>query len=379
MNLSERIKNHLPELGILFLLLIFLVYYGIFLPFFLALAVAFAVGRRLKKWLTFIKNWELRLSVFLILVLGALILFLSLSASFIAEDAQRFSKSFEVLIDENQNELDAGAQKVKEWTENLVDDQTIEGLLDEQLAGLDSITESGEMDWSKIGAQFEKLPDLFKSDQKEEAQFTLPSFGFWYQFGSFWLYLVLILYNFKYFDDVQQRYRNPDLETSWQLFWQDFNQSFLRYFRLRTRIVIILLPLYLAAFLLLDLPGTFIYILALFILLYIPYFHYLLLIPMALSSLVLSTEIALSYWWIVGILVAIFLLASLLEELLLIPKIMEENIGMNPVIMVLGLSFFTYVFGTLGILLGTPLTSLCIIYLKRFVLTKWFPNTRLSA
>ena len=358
------------------LLLVFLVYYGIFLPFFLALAVAYAIGDRLKKWLAFVEIWELKVSLFLIAFIGALLLFITLSASFIADDVQRFSHSFKVLLDENQAELDAGAQTVKEWTNDIFEDQSLEQMLNEQFASLDSLSESGEMDWSKLGEQLNKIPNLFKSDKKEEAQLKLPSFGFWYQFGSFWLYLVLILFNFKYFDELRTRYHSPKLEGSWQLFWRDFEQSFLRYFKLRTRIVLLLLPIFLTAFLILDLPGTYIYILALFVLLYIPYFHYFLLIPMALSSLVLSTEIALSYWWIVGILVAVFIVASILEELLLIPKIMEENIGMNPVVMVLGITFFTYIFGTIGIILGTPLTSLSLIYLKRFILPTWFPGVK---
>lgn len=376
MNLSDRIKTNLPQIGILFLLLVFLVYYGIFLPFFLALAAAYALGDRLKRWLAFIKVWELKVSLFLLLFTGGVLLFLSVSAGFIANDVQRFSHSFKVLLNENQAELDAGAQTVKEWTAGFFEDQSLEEMLDAQFSSLDSLSDSGEMDWSKLGEQLNKVPNLFKSDKKEEAQFKLPSFGFWYQFGSFWLYLVLILVNFKYFDDLRKRYHSPKLEGSWQLFWRDFELSFLRYFKLRTRIVLILLPLFLIAFLLLDLPGTYIYILALFILLYIPYFHYFLLIPMALSSLVLSTEIALSYWWIVGLLVAVFIVASLLEELLLIPKIMEENIGMNPVVMVLGITFFTYVFGSIGIILGTPLTSLSLIYVKRFILPTWFPGIK---
>jgi predicted PurR-regulated permease PerM len=45
---------------------------------------------------------------------------------------------------------------------------------------------------------------------------------------------------------------------------------------------------------------------------------------------------------------------------------MEKNIGMNPVIMVLGLSIWGYLFGMAGVLFGIPLTSLLIIYTKRF-------------
>jgi len=74
-----------------------------------------------------------------------------------------------------------------------------------------------------------------------------------------------------------------------------------------------------------------------------------------------------------SIIVGVFILGSILEEALLIPRIMERHIGLNPVIMVLGLSFWTYLLGFTGVLIGIPLTSLGLIYLKRFILPHWFP------
>lgn len=68
-----------------------------------------------------------------------------------------------------------------------------------------------------------------------------------------------------------------------------------------------------------------------------------------------------------GIVLGIFMLASILEEMLLVPKIMEANNGMNPVIMILAVSIWAYVLGLLGVLIAVPLTSLIITYVKRFI------------
>jgi predicted PurR-regulated permease PerM len=150
--------------------------------------------------------------------------------------------------------------------------------------------------------------------------------------------------------------------------------SFIRYFQLRTKIVLYLLGLYAIAFILLDLPGTLLLLTALFFLLYIPYFHYLLLLPIALGCVVLSVEHPQSFLFFFGISVGTFIIASLVEELLLIPRIMEKNIGMNSVIMVLALSFWTYSLGNIGLLLAIPLTSLIIIYTKRYLLPLYQPE-----
>lgn len=376
MNVWQKLNAKLPELGLLLLLGLFIYYQAFFLPFFLALIIAYILGDQLKLWFKKIANWELKVSLFLLLCLAVLLGFMAFTASFVARDIERFSDSFKILVDENQSQLDAGAQKVKGWVSELYDPAEIEKLIHEKLSPQDSLESNNSLDFKSLTNQLKNLPTLFKSTEASEPFLKMPQIGFGAQLASFLLYLVLILYNFDYFNQLRQRYHQPSIARNWQLFWQDFDRSFTRYFKLRSLIVLCLLPLFAIAFIALDLPGTYIYLIALLFLLYIPYFQYFLLIPIALSSLVLSTEINLAYWLIMAIVIAVFILASLLEEIILIPRIMEARIGLNPVIMVLGLSFWTYTLGTAGIIIGVPLTSLAIIYLKRFVLVKWFPQLK---
>ena len=93
------------------------------------------------------------------------------------------------------------------------------------------------------------------------------------------------------------------------------------------------------------------------------------LLPLSIGCLVLSIENEQSFFLYFGIIVGVFMLASVLEEVVLNPKIMEYNIGMNPVIMVLALSIWGYILGWVGVVIAIPLTSLLIIYFKRFVVT----------
>ena len=122
------------------------------------------------------------------------------------------------------------------------------------------------------------------------------------------------------------------------------------------------------AFFILDMPGMILITLLIVILSYVPYLQYLALIPLALGCLVLSIETPQSFLFYFGIVLGVFILASLVEELILTPRIMERNIGMNPVIMVLAVSVWSYLLGMPGTLIGIPLTSLLIIYTKRMLL-----------
>lgn len=117
-----------------------------------------------------------------------------------------------------------------------------------------------------------------------------------------------------------------------------------------------------------DMPGVLILTIIIAILSYIPYLQYFALIPLSVSCIVLSVENDQSFLLLFGVVLGVFILASILEEAILTPWIMEKNIGMNPVIMILALSAWSYLFGLKGLLIGIPMTSLIIIYTKRYFL-----------
>jgi predicted PurR-regulated permease PerM len=118
-------------------------------------------------------------------------------------------------------------------------------------------------------------------------------------------------------------------------------------------------------------PGMILITLLIVLLSYIPYLQYLALIPLAVGCLVLSVENEQSFLLLFGIVVGVFVSASLIEELVLTPWIMEKNIGMNTVIMVLALSVWGYLLGLPGTLIGIPMTSLLIIYIKRHIIPSY--------
>ncbi len=145
----------------------------------------------------------------------------------------------------------------------------------------------------------------------------------------------------------------------------------MKYLKLRTKIVLLSSIVYIAAFIILDIPGMILITFFIIILSYIPYLQYLALIPLAIGCIVLSIENSQSFLLFFGIVSGVFVFVSVLEEIILNPQIMEKNIGMNPVIMVLSLSVWGHLLGLPGLLIGIPLTSLFIIYIKRYILPSY--------
>ena len=115
-------------------------------------------------------------------------------------------------------------------------------------------------------------------------------------------------------------------------------------------------------------PGTIIISLLIIILSYISYLQYLALIPLSISCMVLSVENSQSFLFYFSIVIGVFIVASIIEEWLLKPRIMKDNTGINPVIITLALSIWTYLLGMPGGLIAIPMTGLMIILFKQYFL-----------
>tara|TARA_B110000977_G_scaffold97422_1_gene128337 strand:- start:85 stop:366 length:282 start_codon:yes stop_codon:yes gene_type:complete len=84
--------------------------------------------------------------------------------------------------------------------------------------------------------------------------------------------------------------------------------------------------------------------------------------------MVLSLENPQSFLFYFSIVIAVFIIASIIEEWLLKPRIMKDNTGINPVIITLALSIWSYLLGMPGGLIAIPMTGLMIILFKQYFL-----------
>jgi len=340
--------------------------YGILISFLLGLLLAFAAKPIIDRIQRKVKSQGLASTLFLLSFAGVIVLFLVFFTQFINRDFKRFDQSFTLLVSNNQDQLDETAQKVKTYMGDFYASKEIDLSTDSLITELQEVDYS-QLNTESITAGYKKLMAAVQSSETEEKS-TETRFGVLYILISSVAYFVLILYQLDYFDRLRSHYFSGELKSKLGVIFDDFNQSFVRYLKLRSKIVLWLLLIYITAFIIMDMPGMILITLFIFILSYIPYLQYLALIPLALGCLVLSIENPHSFLFYFGIIAGVFLLASLVEEIVLVPLIMEKHIGMNPVIMVLALAVWGYVLGTPGLLIGVPLTSLFIIYTKRYLL-----------
>lgn len=344
--------------------------YFILLPFFIALLLAFAVGPVIAKIQKVVKNKNLATTLFLTGTVIFMGLFLLFFTQFINRDFKRLNNSFSVLIADNQDQIDNTASKVKAYISDLYDLEKLEGEIRSQVDSLSGSLQEldrSQIDTESIQAAFAKVTSIFQSDEEVEKSKD-SGFGILYMVFSTIFYFVLMLFQMDYFEGIRKTYFSNKVNSTVSQIADDFDKSFWKYIKLRTKIVLILSLIYLIAFIIMDMPGIILITVLIVVLSYIPYLQYIALIPLAIGCLVLSIENQPGFVFFFGIILGVFVLASILEELLLIPWIMEKNIGMNPVIMILAASIGSYLFGLAGALVGVPLASLAIIYVKRYFL-----------
>ena len=69
---------------------------------------------------------------------------------------------------------------------------------------------------------------------------------------------------------------------------------------------------------------------------------------------------------------AAYCICQVIQDLVLIPLIMKQQMGLNPALVFLSLSIWGFVLGFVGLIIALPLTTLIISYYSEYVLHK--PN-----
>lgn len=139
------------------------------------------------------------------------------------------------------------------------------------------------------------------------------------------------------------------------------------YFRGQALVAFIVGILFCIGFLIIDFPlaialGLFIGFLNL-----IPYMQAIGFIPTILLALMKANETGENFWLIMLGAIIVFIVVQLIEDAILVPKIMGKLMGLNPAIILLSLSVWGYLLGFIGLIIALPLTTLLLSYYRRFI------------
>lgn len=182
------------------------------------------------------------------------------------------------------------------------------------------------------------------------------------------LYLVFLLIDYdkvsgEWADLLPPAWREPATE-----FLGEFTLAMNRYFRAQALVAAIVGVLFAVGFGLIGLPMGILLGLFIGLLNMVPYLQSLGLIPALLFGLFHALETGGSFWTMLGLVVLVFVVVQILQDALLVPKIMGDVTGLTPAMILLSLSIWGKLLGMFGLVIALPMTCLLLAYYRVWVL-----------
>ncbi len=181
------------------------------------------------------------------------------------------------------------------------------------------------------------------------------------------LYTVFLLLDFQKVRENWQHILPPAWRMPVQLFMADFETGMNRYFRAQALVAAIVGVLFAIGFSMAGLPLAILLGVLIGILNMVPYLQILGFIPALMLGLIQWLETGTSLAMIMLMILAVFAVVQLIQDLLLTPRFMGQAMGLSPWMIMLSLSIWGKLLGLLGLLIALPLTVLCLSYYRRVI------------
>lgn len=180
------------------------------------------------------------------------------------------------------------------------------------------------------------------------------------------LYLFFILLDFERVSRGWQPYVPKKWRGIVLKLWSDLVYGMNQYFRGQALVALCVGILFSIGFVLIDFPAAIAFGLFVGVLNLVPYLQIISLLPMALLAMLKAANTGGDFWPIMIMALVVMLVVQLIQDLILVPRIMGKRMNLHPAIILLSLSIWGHLLGVLGMIVALPLTTLLLAYLKRY-------------
>jgi predicted PurR-regulated permease PerM len=182
------------------------------------------------------------------------------------------------------------------------------------------------------------------------------------------LYMFFILLDFHKLSHgfkaaIPAKYRRIALRI-----FGDVADTMSRYFRGQAAVSFFVGVIFAIEFYIIGLPMAIAFGMFVGLLNMVPYLQLVSIPIAAFLCLVATAATGGSFWVMFAWVIVAYIICQVIQDMVLIPTIMKNQMGLNPAIIFLSLSLWVYVMGFIGLIIGLPLTTLIISYYCEFVL-----------
>lgn len=151
----------------------------------------------------------------------------------------------------------------------------------------------------------------------------------------------------------------------------DLETSMNRYFRGQFYIAFTVGILFSVGFLIIGLPMGVVLGLFIGMLNMVPYLQIISLPVTAFLCMVMTASTGTDFWVIFWESIAVYIIVQCIQDLILTPRIMGKQMGLNPAIILLSLSIWGTLLGFLGLIIALPLTTLLLSYYNIYIVERY--------
>lgn len=216
----------------------------------------------------------------------------------------------------------------------------------------------------------ERIGELVKAALPKIWNVLSQSFSVVYILVAIFMFLVYVLFILKDYERlargwvtlIPEKYRERVVRLA-----EDVEDSMSDYFRGQALVALCVGILFSIGFLIIDFPLAIGFGLFVGLLNIVPYLQTVALVPTVFLALVKAANTGDNFWWILVAAGIVFLVVQVIQETILIPRIMNKVTGLNPAIILLSLSVWGSLLGLVGMIIALPATSLLLSYYRRFL------------
>jgi len=100
---------------------------------------------------------------------------------------------------------------------------------------------------------------------------------------------------------------------------------------------------------------------------FVPYLQVVGFLPALVLALLCSAQTGRNFWVLMLLVVAVYLVVQVIQDVIVTPKVMGKYLGLSPAVILLSLSAWGYMLGIIGLIIALPLTTIMISYYKRYI------------
>lgn len=182
------------------------------------------------------------------------------------------------------------------------------------------------------------------------------------------LYLVFIMIDYDnlyiaFRKLVPPKYRDITFKVG-----NDIKTSMNQYFRGQALVASCVGVLFCIGFVVIDLPMAIVFGLFIGLLNMVPYLQLISIVPTTLLCMLYAVDSGGSFWGMFWACMVVYAIVQVIQDFVLVPKIMGKAMNLNPAIILLSLSVWGTLLGFMGLIIALPLTTLLLAYYNEYVI-----------